>query len=142
MSFSPRGLSLCLTEHLLHTHTHTQRFYTIFSYLGCTWFWYLPVLALFSSWFLATHQRSAAVQSYAGVLQCLSLGVLAWLVTTHRTAFHTYSHMAPQDESLTERIASSTTTTSSFSLGPTLGGGSGHGTSVWKLGGKVKLRLD
>lgn len=106
----------------------------MFAILGCAWFWYLPVLALFSSWLLAYHQRDATVRSYADVLQCLSLGMLAWLVTTQTTSFHTYSHLAPREESLTERISASSSTT--------LGGGSGHAASVWKLVGKAKLRLD
>jgi hypothetical protein len=90
---------------------------------------------------LPYHARNVAVQSNTSVLHSISLAILAWFVTTQRTAFHSYSHLAPKDESLTERIASTTPSSPTASLG--LGGGTSGGVpSVWKLGGKVKLRLD
>lgn len=108
------------------------KFYNKFSVAGTSWFLGLPAISWFSSIFISTYWRGMFHTVAATLFQSSSLLLLAWLVTTKRTAFHKNSRMgtAPKEDSLTDRLAAS----SSPSSTPIV--------SSWRFGSKSKLRFD
>jgi len=103
-----------------------QTFYTIVGILGVLWFEAMPVVTFTCNWMLPFHLRHPVVFLASATLQCSSLILLSWLVTSHSTTYHQYSHMSSSDKpSLTESLSSP----------------SNH-SREWRIMGKTKVRLD
>lgn len=103
-----------------------KTFYFVLAALGFAWFELLPLLTFICNWVLPFHVRKPAVYMGNAILQSSCIVLSSWLVTSHATAYHTYSHMSNNEgPSLTE----------------TLAGGSQHSREV-KLFGKAKVRFD
>lgn len=127
-----------------HTRTSSKctvalrRFYTVFGVTGTVWFVSLPALTWFGHWFLPYHLRLGTVCAASAFLQCSMLVVLAWLVTTHSTAYHQYSRMTNSRETLEESLGGEPT-----SLSSNVAVGSGPASpKAWHFGKKSKVRLD
>ena len=123
------------------TVRHLQSFYGTVAVLGAGWLISLPLLSWCCS-FIPYYLRHPAVFSGAAVLQSSSLCMFAWLVTSHSTTYHQFSHMASSNRSkmsLTEALHSSTGPT--CTLASTGNNDSNGEARTWKLG-KAKIRLD
>lgn len=106
-----------------------QKFYATFAVTGFVWFLSLPVLTWICNWMVPYHLRRPAVFLGAAVLQSSSLVLLAWLVTTHSTAYHQVSRMTAASDTLSDRLD----VTDQHH----------HGSPrAWRLGKKVKVALD
>lgn len=108
--------------------TGLTSFYNAFAIVGFFWFQALPVLTLLCNWAVPFYQRKPVVFGLSSTLQSGSLMVLAWLVTTHSTAYHKYSHMTEGRENLSDQLEPTTQSDGS--------------TQAWMLGKKAKIRLD
>ncbi|KAL7574505.1 hypothetical protein ACA910_015864 [Epithemia clementina (nom. ined.)] len=123
------------------TVRHLQSFYGTVAVLGAGWLVSLPLLSWLCSLFVPYYLRHPAVFSGAAILQSSSLLMFAWLVTSHSTTYHQFSHMASSSKSkmsLTEALHTTT------SPGGTAGGSSKIEVAeprTWKFG-KAKIRLD
>lgn len=126
------------------------QFYRMYGIVGVAWFWSLPLWIWYCNWMVPVHNHKSYVFGGSSLLQCVSLIVLALLVTTQKsTAYHQYSRISSsnQRDTLTD------------SLDQSLGGGSGRGSvsssfgatasspsttakTTWSLGSKAKVRLD
>ena len=102
-------------------------FYSTFAFTGFFWFQSLPVLTWLCNWVVPYHVRKPTVFIGAAVLQSTSLVVLAWLVTTHSTAYHQVSRMTATSDTLSDSLDRA------VDHSP---------TGAWKLGRKVKVALD
>ena len=114
----------------LHCKVHQlQTFYAILAAMGFVWFQMLPILTVVCNWCLPLLWQRSTVFIASAVLQSTSLALLAWLVTSHATVYHQYSHMSTNDKapSLTESLSHPSDV---------------GGTREWKLLGKAKVRLD
>jgi len=110
-----------------------QRFYLVLAVLGFVWFQVLPAVTFICNWMLPFHLRHPAVFLISALLQSSSLMLLAWLVTSHATAYHQYSHMSTEEKTLTESLSAGPSMMVSPSSDP---------VREWKLLGKAKIRLD
>lgn len=122
------------------TIRHLQSFYGTVAILGVGWLLSLPLLSWCCSWLVPYYLQHPAVYYGAALLQSSSLLMFAWLVTSHSTTYHQFSHMASPNKSkmsLTEALH--TTSSSSVTGGSKAYDAAEPGT--WKLG-KVKVRLD
>jgi hypothetical protein len=113
-----------------------QSFYGVMAVTGFFWFQMLPALTFICNWMLPYYIQHPAVYVGSAILQSTSLVLLAWLVTSHATAYHQYSHMSSNEKgpNLTESLSGS-------SLHGSLHG-SQHSAREWKLLGNAKVRLD
>lgn len=113
-----------------------KKFYILFSIAGFFWFESLPVWTWFCSWALPYHLRRPCVFAGTALLQSISILILAWLVTTHSTAYHQYSHMTSSRDTLSDSLSSQPST------GATSSDGFAASSNAWLLGKKAKVRLD
>ena len=104
-----------------------SKFYTVFALTGFFWFQSLPILTWLCHWVVPYHVRKPTVFVGAAVLQSTSLLLLAWLVTTHSTAYHQVSRMTATTDTLSDSLDRA------VDHAP---------TGSWKLGRKVKVALD
>lgn len=125
---------------------HLQSFYSTLAVVGTSWLISLPILGWFCSRFVPYYLRRPAVVFGAAVLQSSSLVLFAWLVTSHSTTYHQFSHLASssssktnQQLSFTEALHSSASSSSGMSNNNGKGGTAEPRT--WKMG-KFKVRLD
>ena len=128
------------------TIQHLKSFYTMVATLGTMWLLSLPFLSWFCSWFIPYYLRHPAVFCGAAMIQSSSLVLFAWLVTSHSTTYHQFSHMASSDTSkmsFTEALHTSSVASASLSTTTKATGGSTNGSEprTWKFG-KTKVRLD
>jgi hypothetical protein len=108
-------------------------FYLKLAIFGFGWFQSLPFLTLFCNIFVPYYLRHPAIFISSALLQSGSLVTLAWLVTSHTTSYHQYSHMNAQGEpSLTDTLSHQQQSGGSSSR---------EAPSTWSLG-KAKIRLD
>lgn len=105
-----------------------QGFYLKLAIVGNVWFQSLPLLTWIVNIAVPFHLRHKAVCIWGAGLQSFSLMLLAWLVTSHKTAYHKFSHLSAKGDTLTE----------SLSAGPS---SSSDGPKTWSMG-KAKIRLD
>lgn len=114
-----------------------QSFYFLVALLGFTWFELLPSLTFMCNWMVPLHWRRTVIFIGNGLLQSGCIIMLSWLVTSHATAYHQYSHISNHHDemglSLTESLSSSKY--SSYSSSAT-------GRKELKLFGKTKIRFD
>lgn len=106
-----------------------QLFYTIITGLGFLWFVAMPIVTFVCNWMLPLHYRHPVVFIASTIAQMCCLLFLSWLVTSHATPYHQYSHMSNNEGP---------------SLGDSLLGSSPKDalTREWKLFGNAKMRLD
>jgi hypothetical protein len=104
-----------------------RMFYFVLAAVGFLWFEAMPAVTFVCNWMLPLHWRRPAVYLASSILQGSCLVGLGWLVTSHYTSYHQYSHMSNNEgPSLTETLSSP----------------SGETTREWKVFGKAKVRLD
>jgi hypothetical protein len=103
-----------------------QLFYLQLAVVGTMWFLSLPLLTWVVNTVVPYHMRHRTVGICGATLQTSGIVLLSWLVTSHSTAYHRFSHMTAMKESLTDSLASS---------------GSPEEPRTWMFG-KAKVRLD
>jgi hypothetical protein len=109
-------------------------FYLKLAIFGFGWFQSLPFLTVFCNVFVPYYLRHPAIFISSALLQSSSLVILAWLVTSHTTSYHHFSHMNVDSEpSLTDTISHQQQAS---------GSSSGEAPSTWSLGKKAKIRFD
>jgi hypothetical protein len=102
-------------------------FYTVLAGIGFIWFEALPLVTSTSNWFLPFHLRHPFVYFASAILQTTSLVLLSWLVTSHSSSYHQYSHMSNNEKAtMAETLSTPTADT----------------TREFKFFGKAKVRLD
>jgi hypothetical protein len=99
--------------------------------------WLVPVAAIltvFCNIFVPYYLRHPAIFISSALLQSSSLVILAWLVTSHTTSYHHFSHMNVDSEpSLTDTLSHQQQAG---------GSSSSEAPSTWSLGKKAKIRFD
>jgi hypothetical protein len=109
-----------------------EQFYLNLAIAGFAWFQSLPVLVVICNTFVPYYVRHPAIVTGSALLQSVALGLLAWLVTSHSSAYHQVSHLTSSAEtSLTDSLSQAA-------------GGQARGvadTKTWSFG-KSKIRLD
>ena len=111
----------------LHCKVHQlSKFYLILAVAGFVWFQTPPLVIFLCKWMLPLRAQQNAVTIGSALMQTSSMALLSWLVTSHSTTYHQYSHMSTSEkgQTLTESLASE------------------QGTREWRLLGKAKIRLD
>jgi hypothetical protein len=109
-------------------------FYLKLAIFGFGWFQSLPCLTVFCNIFVPYYLRHPAIFISSALLQSSSLVILAWLVTSHTTSYHHFSHMNVDSEpSLTDTLSHQQQAG---------GSSSSEAPSVWTLGKKAKIRFD
>lgn len=84
-----------------------QSFYFKLAVLGFGWCQSLPLLTFYCNRFVPYYLRNPSVYIGSATMQTTSILLLAWLVTSHATAYHRLSHMSSaNDSSLTEELNS------------------------------------
>jgi Rhodopsin-like GPCR transmembrane domain len=120
-----------------------KKFYNVFMIAGLFWFTSLPVWTWICNWMIPYHLKRPFVFCGTALLQSASLVVLAWLVTSQSTAYHKYSRITANRETLSDSLMSSSSERamdvaplgSQESLTPL-------SPKAWMLGKKAKVRLD
>jgi hypothetical protein len=107
-----------------------QGFYLKLAFVGGAWFLSLPVLTWLVNTMVSYHLRHFSVGIWGAACQSSSIVLLSWLVTSHSTAYHKFSHMSGTTNSLTDSLSSG--------MSPKAGGE----TKEWTIMGKAKVRLD
>jgi hypothetical protein len=109
-------------------------FYLKLAIFGFGWFQSLPFLTVFCNVFVPYYLRHPAIFISSALLQSSSLVILAWLVTSHTTSYHHFSHMNVDSEpSLTDTLSHQQQAGGSTSK---------EAPSTWSLGKKAKIRFD
>jgi hypothetical protein len=119
------GMLACCFSTRLRCPASLQVFYLQLSVVGTLWFQSLPVLTWIVNTMLPYHMRHRTVGVWGAVLQTSGIVLLSWLVTSHSTAYHRFSHISATQDNLTDSLAA---------------GGSDEGRT-WMFG-KAKVRLD
>ena len=137
------GLVACCIQTRSRCPASLQDFYLHLAIVGTVWFMSLPFLTWIVNTAVPYHQRHRTVGIWGATLQTSGIVLLTWLVTSHSTSYHKYSHMtvgSNKEESLTDSLASAN---NSSSMGGTASSSSSSSSkkSSWMLGSS-KVRLD
>jgi len=119
-------LVICSVQTKLRCPPSLSGFYLKLAVVGTLWFQSLPVLTWFVNTMVPYHLRHRTVGVWGAVLQSSSIVLLTWLVTSHSSAYHKFSHLSSGKENLTDSLTSN--------RGP-------EEQRTWKMG-KAKVRLD
>lgn len=122
------GMLGCCISTRMRCPQSLQLFYLQLAVVGTMWFLSLPVLTWVVNTMVPYHLRHRTVGLWSATLQTSGIVLLSWLVTSHSTAYHRFSHMTATKESLTDSLASSTV-------------GGSEESRTWMFG-KAKVRLD
>jgi hypothetical protein len=120
------GMLGCCISTRMRCPPSLQRFYLQLAVVGTMWFQSLPALTWVVNTTVPYHMRHRTVGIWGATLQTSGIVLLSWLVTSHSTAYHRFSHMTATKESLTDSLATSATS---------------EEPRAWMLG-KAKVRLD
>lgn len=111
------------------------KFYNVFSVAGFFWFQSLPFLTWWCHWAVPYYLRRPYVFAGSAFLQSGSIVILAWLVTTHSTAYHKYSRMTESRETLGDSLEPEASPRYDGAASPS-------SPKEWMVGKKAKVRLD
>lgn len=125
------GLLACCFSTRMRCPASLQSFYLHLAVVGTIWFMSLPVVTWIVNTVVSYHLRHRAVGVWGAVLQTAGIVLLSWLVTAHSTSYHKLSHMSSKRDSLTDRLACSSS----------LGAGESDVPRAWMFG-NAKVRLD
>lgn len=120
------GMLGCCISTRMRCPPSLQLFYLQLAVVGTMWFLSLPVLTWVVNTMVPFHLRHRTVGIWGAFLQTSGIMLLSWLVTSHSTAYHKFSHMTATKESLTDSLASA---------------GAPEEARTWMFG-KAKVRLD
>ncbi|KAG7358806.1 rhodopsin-like GPCR transmembrane domain containing protein [Nitzschia inconspicua] len=120
------GMLGCCISTRMRCPPSLQFFYLQLAVVGTMWFLSLPVLTWIANTIVPYHLRHRTVGIWGATLQTSGILLLSWLVTSHSTAYHRFSHMTATKESLTDSLASA---------------GGSEDARTWMFG-KAKVRLD
>jgi hypothetical protein len=129
-------LGILFVAATLHTRLRCSRhqlksFYAKLALLGFLWFQSLPVLTFWCNTVVPYYLRHPTVYVGSALLQSGSIVLFSWLVTSHSTVYHRFSHLSsPMEKSFTEQLANTSA-----------GAGENDGARTWTMG-KAKVRLD
>jgi len=145
------GMLFLIATNQTRTKCQTRQlriFYKKLMVFGAVWFYSLPVLTWVVNHFVPYYLRNHTVFVGSSFIQCTCIVSVAWLVTSHSSSYHKYSHISSEvEKSLTDSLSHIDPVLSEAKSGPAehLDGPSAafHSESprTWTLG-KAKVRLD
>jgi Rhodopsin-like GPCR transmembrane domain len=124
------GMLTCCFSTRMRCPPSLQGFYLQLAIVGTLWFQSLPVLTWIVNTAIPYTARHRTVGVWGAVLQTAGIVLLSWLVTSHSTPYHKFSHLSTTQENLTDSLVNSTAA-----------GGASDAPRTWKFG-KAKVRLD
>jgi hypothetical protein len=122
------GMLVCCFSTRLRCPASLQSFYLQLATVGTIWFQSLPVLTWVVNTVIPYTARHRTVGVWGAVLQTAGIVLLSWLVTSHSSPYHKFSHLSTTQENLTDSLANSSD-------------GASDAPRTWKFG-KAKVRLD
>ena len=122
------GMLACCLSTRMRCPASLQKFYLQLAIVGLGWFMSLPMLTWIVNTVVPFHMRHRTVGVWGAILQTSGIVLLSWLVTSHSTAYHKFSHLSTTQDNLTDSLANS-------------GSNSNDEPRTWMFG-KSKVRLD
>lgn len=122
------GMLVCCISTRMRCPASLQGFYSQLAIVGTLWFQSLPVLTWIVNTVIPYTSRHRTVGVWGSVLQTSGIVLLSWLVTSHSSPYHKFSHLSTTQENLTDSLANSSA-------------GASEAPRTWKFG-KAKVRLD